>query len=148
MSGNKPGNGRHARREILEVTSLEGMSALADMRPWRWFGQEAAVSLRLPFIETSIQGRTERRLSFWRGVCGCQAGALFVLASLVWYIASPPEGLESTLSPVLHGAAFVLGAGLAGKVLAILIARAMFATEATLFVRRAKRVLQRERFAP
>jgi hypothetical protein len=82
---------------------------------------------------------TERRLSYWRSVCGCRAGALFLLAALVWQIVNPPHGHDSTLHAVLRGAGLGIAAGLLGKVAAILLARAIYLSEVAWRAWRSKR---------
>ena len=126
---------------VLEVTSLDELAALAGLR-LRW-PTPAMIALRLPFVETAVQQATERRLNFLRGVCGCQAGALFALAALAWSIASPAPESGSTLAVVLHAAAFVVGMAILGKALAILAARAIFASQASWLARRARRLAER-----
>ena len=121
---------------ILQVTSADQLATLAGLR-LRW-SSPAAISLSLPFVETGLQRTVERRLNFLRGVCGCQAGALFALGALAWSIASPPDA-GSTLGAVLRAAAFVVGMGILGKALALLGARALFASQASRLVRRAAR---------
>jgi|FEC22Drversion2_1045045.scaffolds.fasta_scaffold00387_3 hypothetical protein len=125
---------------VLEVTSPDQLAALAA--PLSQWSPLATLSLNLPFVEAELQRKSERRLNFLRGVCGCQAGALFALAALAWSIAGPPSILvpESGSTPVmvLHAAAFVVGMGILGKALAIVAARAVFASLAALLVRRAR----------
>ena len=71
---------------------------------------------------------TERRLTFWRDVCGCQVGAVCAIAALVWYIFGYEDRAASTLAHVLRGVAFVIGAGIAGKAAAIIVARTVLMT--------------------
>lgn len=88
---------------------------------------------------------TERRLKFWRSVCGCQAGALAVLIALGWVVAQLAQGAALNPASVLRGAAVVVGAGLAAKLAAILAARALYAVDAALFARRVRRSTADER---
>ena len=73
---------------------------------------------------------------------------MFVVASLAWYIAYLGHAFDSTLSLVLHGAGFLIAAGIFGKVLTVVVARAMFVSDATLFVWRVRRVVQQRRLTP
>lgn len=81
----------------------------------------------------------ERRLDFWRQVCGCHAGALCALAALAWCIFGYDHASASTLGAVLRGVAVVIGAGVLGKAAAVIVARAAFIAETALFIRRAGR---------
>jgi hypothetical protein len=139
-------NDQHALADVLEVSSIEQLAALADVRPWRWFTPAATISLRIPSVGRALQETTERRLNFLRGVCGCQAGALFVFVSLAWYVAGPAQELDLTAS-VVRGGALVVGAGILGKVLTVVIARAIFVSEATLFAWRIRRTVQQRGLA-
>jgi hypothetical protein len=82
---------------------------------------------------------TERRLIYWRSVCGCRAGALFFLAALIWEIVAPQQGHESSLHSVLRGAGVCIAAGLVGKAAAVLLSRAMYRAEVAWLARRIKR---------
>jgi|SRR5215213_4034804 len=132
--------------EVIEVTSPQQLVALADRRPWRWFMPAKKIRLRIPSGGQALQQATERRLNFWRGVCGCQAGALLVLAALTWFILGPAQTFDTTLEAVLHGGALVIGAGILGKSVTVLCARAMFIAEAAFFVWRIRREAQQRRF--
>lgn len=112
--------------------------SFATMHPWRWFAHQPKISLQIENVENSFLKLTEKRLNFWLGVCGCQAGAVFVLASLAWIVFGS-GGFASTLTAVLYACAIVIGAGIAGKISAILGARAMFIADAALFSWRADR---------
>jgi hypothetical protein len=136
-----PTNDQPLGAGVLEVTSPDELAALAGLR-LRW-PTAATIALRLPFVEAALQQATERRLNFLRGVCGCQAGTLFALAALAWFIASPAPESGSTLAMVLHGAAFVVGMAILGKALAIVAARAIFASQASSLARRARRLAER-----
>ena len=81
----------------------------------------------------------ERRLQFWRHVCGCQVGALCAIAALVWYAVGYDHASASTLEVVLKGAGVVIAAGVLGKVAALIVARAILGVEIALFARRADR---------
>ena len=122
---------------VLQVTSPDQLAALAGLRA-RW-SAPAALSLDLPLVETMRQRTAERRLNFLRGVCGCQAGALFAVLALAWSIADPPDA-GSTLAAVLRAVVFVVGMALLGKGLALVAARALFAAQASRLVRHARRL--------
>jgi len=124
---------------ILQDTSLDQLAALAGPRA-RWSGP-ARISLELPLVERSRQLATERRLNFLRGVCGCQAGALFAVAALVWSIASPPDA-GAAFAIVLRAAAFVIGMAILGKVLALVAARALFAVQVNRLARHTRLAAQ------
>lgn len=79
-------------------------------------------------MEPSTDTVHERRLTFWRGVCGCQVGALCAIAALAWYVFGYEDAAASTLAEVLRGAAVVIGAGMTGKAAAILVARTVVMT--------------------
>lgn len=81
----------------------------------------------------------ERRLIFWRQVCGCQMGALCALVALGWYICGYDNASASTSGAVLRGVAVVITAGLLGKGAAVIVARAVYISEMALFIRRASR---------
>ena len=82
----------------------------------------------------------QKRLAFWRSVCGCHAGALAFLAGLAWTLLEGAAHAHGTwLDAVLRGAAIVVGAGVLGKALAVLGARAMLAAEMAFLARRARR---------
>lgn len=82
---------------------------------------------------------TERRLAFWRSVCGCHAGALAVLVALGWMVVQVMQGASVNVASVLRGAAVVVGAGVAAKLAAILAARAMHAVDSAWSTRRTRR---------
>jgi|SRR5687768_14965229 len=88
---------------------------------------------------------TEPRLDFWRSVCGCNAGALAVLAALGWVVMQVADGAVLNTASVLRGAAIVVGAGIAAKLAAILAARALYALDSALFARQARRLTPDER---
>lgn len=79
-------------------------------------------------MEPSTDTVHERRLTFWRGVCGCQMGALCAIAALAWYVFGYEHAAASTVAEVLRGAAIVIGAGIAGKAAAIIVARTVLMT--------------------
>jgi L-cysteine desulfidase len=79
-------------------------------------------------MEPSPDTVLERRLTFWREVCGCQVGALCAIAALAWYIFGYEDAAASTLAHVLRGVAVVIGAGMAGKAAAIIVARTVLTT--------------------
>jgi L-cysteine desulfidase len=79
-------------------------------------------------MEPSTDTVLERRLTFWRRVCGCQVGALCAIAALAWYIFLYEDAAASTLVEVLRGVAVVIGAGIAGKAAAIIVARTVLMT--------------------
>lgn len=88
----------------------------------------------------------ERRLDFWRNVCGCHAGALAVLVAIGWVVAEVAQGAAPVnTATVLRGAAIVIGAGVAAKLAAILAARALYAADAALLARRSRRLPPDER---
>lgn len=96
-------------------------------------------------MESSVQQATEKRLNLWLGVCGCQAGALFALAALAWCVWGPAQAFDPPFNAVLYGCAIVIGAGVVGKVLTVLSARAMFIADASFFAWRIKRAVQQRR---
>lgn len=130
---------------VVEVRSIGQLIALADPRPWRWAMSRKAISLQIASVEGSLQQATERRLTFWRRVCGCIAGALFALAALAWCIYSHEHASASLLGAVLRGVAVVVAAGVLGKAAALVAARAAFIAEITFFIRRIGRDAQRQR---
>ena len=66
----------------------------------------------------------EKRLNFWRTVCGCIPGALTLLAALIWRgIVSARAGDWAT-GMILAELAFIFLAGIGGKVAAVAFARA------------------------
>ena len=81
---------------------------------------------------------TERRLAFWRGVCGCHAGALAVLVALGWVVVQLVQGASVNVASVLRGAAVVVGAGVAAKLAAILTARSLHAVDSAWSSRRTR----------
>ena len=82
---------------------------------------------------------TERRLEFWRGVCGCHAGALAVVVALGWLVAHLPQGAALNTASVLRGGAVVVSAGISAKLLAILAARVLYAVDAAVCARQLRR---------
>jgi hypothetical protein len=88
---------------------------------------------------------TERRLAFWRSVCGCHAGALAVLVASGWVVTRMMQGAALTTASALRGAAVVVGAGIAAKLAAILAARVLHALDAAVLARRARRSTSDER---
>ena len=79
-------------------------------------------------MEPSTNTVLDRRLAFWRRVCGCQVGALCAIVALAWYVFGYEDAAASTLAAVLRGAAIVIGAGMAGKAAAIIVARTVLMT--------------------
>lgn len=112
--------------------------AAADLRQaLRWRG---TVTLRLPFLEADLQAATERRLNFWRTVCGCQAGALLLLATLGVRLPAMLRAPEWTLATLAIEGGIAVLAALAGKVSAIIGARLLLAVDVALLQRRARQV--------
>lgn len=72
---------------------------------------------------------TEKRLDFWRSVCGCQAGALAFLAALVWRGFIEAGAPAWTLGGFGRDLAIVLAAAIAAKLAAIAVARIALAVE-------------------
>lgn len=130
---------RRVHADVLEVTSLEQLAAITDVRPWRWIVSPKTISLRIPSVDRAVQQATERRLNLSRAACGCQVGALLVLVSLVWYVSGPARAFDATLEAVLYGGALAVGVGILGKAVTVLIARAIFIAEGAFFVRRIRR---------
>ena len=90
-------------------------------------------------IVQRLQATTEKRLNFWRQVCGCHIGALLLLAILVWRIPtmlSTPDWNWTTLAAEV-GIALLAAVG--GKVLTIMGARLLLAVDIAVFVRRTRR---------
>ena len=86
-----------------------------------------------------LQATTEKRLNFWRQVCGCHIGALLLLAILGWripIILRKPDWIWTTLAAEV-GIALLVAVG--GKVLAIMGARLLLAVDIAVFVRRTRR---------
>jgi hypothetical protein len=80
----------------------------------------------------------ERRLRFWREVCGCQVGALCAIAALAWWVFGHDHTSASTVGAVLAGAGVVIAAGVVGKLAAIAAAHAILKVEIALMMRRAE----------
>jgi hypothetical protein len=129
--------GNDSRRiEVVEVRSPEQLAAVAALRPLRRFISAKRLLLRIPSVKAPLQQATERRLNFWLRVCGCQAGALLLLAALAWQIGVLSRAHATPVKAVLLGSMLVAAAGIVGKAISLLIARAMFMAEAALFLRR------------
>jgi hypothetical protein len=137
-----------ACRAVVEVRSPEQLATIAGLRPLRHFLARRRIALRLPFVDSSRQQSAERRWNFWLGVCGCQAGALFLLGALVWQIGNRPGAQLPLLAAVLRAGALAVTAGIAGKAAAVLGARAIFTVEAGLFLRRVRRDSGEPRLLP
>lgn len=104
----------------------------------RWRG---LVALRLPTIDPRLQATTERRFNFWRKVCGCQVGALLLLATLAWRIPEMLHMPEWTWIALATEAGIALLAALAGKALAMAGARLLLAIDIALFQRRTRQAI-------
>lgn len=110
----------------------------ADLRQaLRWRG---TVTLLLPFLEADLQATTEKRFNFWRTVCGCQAGALLLLATLGFRLPAILRTPQWSLAALAKEGGIALSAALAGKVFAIVGARLLLAVDVVLFRRRARQL--------
>jgi hypothetical protein len=125
--------------EVVEVSSPDQLAAVARARPVGRFMSAKRVRLRLSSVPHPLQEATERRLNFWLGICGCQLGALVLLGTLGWQIGAAPRTHDSVLEAVLFTGGLSLAAGLLGKSMAVLFARAMFMAEAAWFLWRIRR---------
>jgi hypothetical protein len=121
--------------EALVVRSPEQLAVVAGLRPFRPLTTAKRLSLQLPSVHASLQHPVERRLNFWLGICGCKSGGLLLLAALVWQIGINSRVHAWTFKEVLLAVGWILTAGVTGKVVALLIARAVFIAEITLFLR-------------
>ena len=122
--------------ELFEVRSPKQLAAVAGLWPLKPFMSAKRLLLRIPSVQASLQQATERRLNFWLGVCGCKAGGLLFLAALAWQIGGPSRVHASRIEAVLLGAVWVIAAGIVGKMVTVLIARAIFIAEIALFLHR------------
>ena len=125
--------------EAIAVRSPEQLAAVAGLRPFRPLTTAKRLSLQLPLVQASLQHDVERRLNFWLGICGCKSGGLLMLAALVWQIGINSRVHAWTLKEVLLAAGWILTAGVTGKVVALLTARAVFIAEIALFLHRSSR---------
>jgi hypothetical protein len=75
-------------------------------------------------VDEGSRLRIERRIVFWRSVCGCQTGALVALGALVWRI-SVVLHHPLTFSAVLTGLGWIFGAALVGKLGGLAVARTL-----------------------
>jgi hypothetical protein len=105
---------------------------------WQALRWGSDVALQLPFVDARLQTSTERRFNFWRKVCGCQVGALTLLATLGYRIPVILRTPEWTWSALAMEAGIALLAALAGKALAMLGARFLLAVDIALLLRRAR----------
>lgn len=62
------------------------------------------------------------------------------MVALGWIVAQLMHGADLNIASVLRGAAIVVGAGVAAKLVAILAARALYAADAALLTRRVRRL--------
>lgn len=89
---------------------------------WRWLYSGREIVLGPGIVDEGKRRRIEKRLNFWRSVCGCQAGAFAFIAMAVWRIAF--AGVPSwTGGAIAATAGLVLAAAIAGKLAALLAAR-------------------------
>jgi hypothetical protein len=107
-----PATGRPVEPPTV-LRSADDLRAFGRRPGWR-----GEVALELPGIGPARRRALEKRINFWRGVCGCMPGALALLGTLVWR------------APALLGArsagdtAFELGLALLIAVLAKFVALA------------------------
>lgn len=106
---------------------------------WHALRRRGLVTLQLSYIDSRLQATTERRINFWRQVCGCQIGALLLLAMLVWRIPTMLRTPYWNWTALATEAGVVLLAAVGGKVLAIMGARLLLAIEIAVFLRRTRR---------
>ena len=92
-------------------------------------GSRASVLVRSPIMDERAQHRWERRLTFWLHACGCLPGGLLAVVAMVWrafmVLDTPPRTIASA---AVH-LAWILGAGLVGKVVGLLTARVLLAVD-------------------
>jgi hypothetical protein len=98
------------------------------------------VTLLLPFLEADLQAITEKRFNFWRTVCGCQVGALLLLATLGFRLPALLRTPQWSVAVLAIEGGIALLAAFAGKVLAIIGARLLLAVDVVLLQRRARQL--------
>ena len=102
---------------------------------WRVLRWRGVVALRLPRVSASLQATTEKRFNFWRKVCGCQIGALLLLAALGYRIPAVLRTPEWNWTALAAEASIALLAALTGKLLAIGGARLLLIADVLLLRR-------------
>lgn len=125
-----------AQIELVEVISPEQLAAISGFRSLRLFMARKQLRLRIPSPHAAMQQATERRLNFWLGVCGCKVGGVLFLAAVMWQLYAQRQDDAPALMAILHASWQVLAAAIAGKMAAILLARAAFMVDIALFQHR------------
>jgi hypothetical protein len=111
----------------------------APSQLWKALGGQGSIALHLSLLDARVCASAERRLNFWRHVCGCQFGALALLVTLgvripaVW-------GRPLSVGGVALEIGIALSAALAGKALALVGSRVCLAIDIALLTRRLRRV--------
>ena len=118
---------------MSDVPTIVIESPLDLGRTLRWRG---LVALRLPHTDALLQATAEKRFNFWRTVCGCQLGALLLLATLGYRLPAMFRTQDWNWSAVVVEGAIALLAALTGKVLAIGAARLLLLIDVAMFQRR------------
>lgn len=131
-----PGKGRKRRTEAAMPARTRPavlLRSLADLEAYlaarRWLGRHGGFELRLPALAPAERDALERRLNFWREVCGCLSGGLAVLAAMAWQAIALAGSGDRSAAVLAAAAAIVLLTGIAAKIAAIAFARAMLALE-------------------
>lgn len=118
---------------MSDVPTIVIESPLDLWRTLRWRG---LVALRLPLTDALLQAAAEERFNFWRTVCGCQLGALLLLATLGYRLSAMFRAQDWNWSALVVEGAIALLAALTGKVLAIAAARLLLLIDVAIFQRR------------
>jgi hypothetical protein len=108
------------------------VSIVSGMRTW-WLSP--LKFLNLGGLSAEGSQRLQTREAALSKVCGCSFGALCALAALGWVLLTshhPP----SVLRAVLAGAAWVFGAAILGKFIALLAARLILIVRACILLKR------------
>ncbi|HEU4656731.1 MAG TPA: hypothetical protein VFR97_04370 [Capillimicrobium sp.] len=85
-----------------------------------------ALLARLP-ADSPETARIRQRAKTYRDACGCVVAAWFMVSALVLAIVRVATAGDLTLGAGARVGAFVIGAGMAGKALGLLVARARLA---------------------
>jgi hypothetical protein len=120
----------------IVITSIEEARALPT-RGLALFSGRDDVVVAIAAIPANDRKRWNTSLSFWQNVCGCQAGAICALAAIAYCLAAPPVASAALWTRVAASVGIVLGSAIAGKLLALAVARAMLAYHVVRLVRSA-----------
>lgn len=104
------------------IASIEDSRALLT-RSMRVLSRRDDVVIALASIAPTDRVRWNARLTFWHNICGCQLGAVSALAAIVYCVAARPLPSTALWTRVVASVGIVLVSAIAGKLLALAVAR-------------------------